>query len=55
MDVDDSDEHLDLEDLMDEMQTGINFVDKDNLKLGSMHHFKLKPRDVVQVFRFSGR
>ena len=48
-------EHLDLDDLMEEMNEPINLAEADNLKLSSMHHFKLKPRDVVQVYRFSGR
>eukprot|EP00353_Schmidingerella_taraikaensis_P001023 CAMPEP_0185597500 /NCGR_PEP_ID=MMETSP0434-20130131/81407_1 /TAXON_ID=626734 ORGANISM="Favella taraikaensis, Strain Fe Narragansett Bay" /NCGR_SAMPLE_ID=MMETSP0434 /ASSEMBLY_ACC=CAM_ASM_000379 /LENGTH=109 /DNA_ID=CAMNT_0028226241 /DNA_START=1007 /DNA_END=1336 /DNA_ORIENTATION=+ len=52
---DESDDPLDLEDLMDEMQDTINLAEEQNLKLSSMHHFSLKPRDVVQVFRFSGR
>ena len=40
---------------MDEMKDAINLAEKDSHKLSSMHHFKLKPREVVQVFRFSGR
>ena len=38
---------VNLDDLMDEMKEPINLAEKDNLKLNSMHHFKLKPRDVV--------
>jgi len=46
-DEDEDSEHLDLDDLMDEMQDTLVLADKDNLKQNSMHHFKLKPRDVV--------
>ena len=48
-------ERLDLDDLMEEMVEPINLAENENLKLASMHHFTLKPRDVVQVYRFSGR
>ena len=37
------------------MQDTINLEEKDNLKLSSMHHFKLNRREVVQVLRFTGR
>ena len=40
---------------MEEMQDTINIAEKQNLKLSSMHHFSLKQRDVVQVYRFTGR
>ena len=50
-----SDDHLDLDDLMEEMQDTINLADKDNLKLSSMNHFKLQTKDVVQIFKFTGR
>jgi len=49
------DENLDLDDLMEEMQEPINLVDNDNLKKSSMHHFKLNRRDVVEVYKFTGR
>ena len=44
---DEDSEHLDLDDLMDEMQDTLVLADKNNLKQNSMHHFKLKTRDVV--------
>ena len=40
-------DNLDLDDLMEEMQDTINLETRDHMKLSSMHHFKLKPRDVV--------
>ena len=40
---------------MEEMHEPINLAESENLKLSSMHHFNLKPREVVQVYRFSGR
>ena len=52
---DGSDEHLDLDDLMEEMHEPLNLAESENLKLSSMHHFNLKPRDVVSVYKFSGR
>lgn len=53
--VDDDEDHLDIEDLMEDMVEPINLERGDNLKQSSMHHFKLQRRDVVQVFKFSGR
>ena len=40
---------------MEEMYEPLNLIESDNLKLSSMHHFNLKPREVVQVYKFYGR
>ena len=47
-------EHVDIQELLQNVERPVNFNSERNLKNTSMHHFKLKTREVVEVFRFEG-
>ncbi len=47
-------EDMDIQELLKNVDKKINFSTYEELKKSSMHHFKLKTRDVVEVYRFEG-
>ena len=47
-------EEVDIQELLKNVDTKINFSTAEDLKNASMHHFKLKTREVVEVYRFEG-
>ena len=54
VDAVDDEEEVDIQELLKNVEKKVNFASAENLKKSSMHHFKLKTRDVVEVYCFEG-
>ena len=52
--IEEEDEDDVIDELMKDVGKKISLNTEENLKQTSMHHFKLKTRDVVEVYRFEG-